>query len=41
MEKELKARIEDERRAERDRLEKQEMRRLLAQQMDEKRMREA
>ena len=41
MEKELKARIEDERRAERDRLEKQEMRRLLAQQMEEKRLREA
>jgi len=41
LEKEIKARLEDERRAERDRLEKENMRRLLFQQMEEKRLREA
>ena len=41
MEKEMRARLEDERRAARIAAEKQEMRNLLGQQMDEKRAREA
>ena len=40
-EKEMRARIADEKRAEREMYEKAEMRKLLAQQMDEKRAREA
>ena len=40
-EKEMRARIADEKRAEREMHEKAEMRKLLAQQMDEKRAREA
>jgi len=40
VEKEMRLRLEDERRADRDRAEKEEMRRLLARQMDEKRARE-
>jgi len=41
MEKEMRARLEDERRAARIAAEKEEMRKLLAQQMEEKRQREA
>ena len=41
MEKEMRLRLEDERRADRDRREKEEMRKLLAKQMSEKRQREA
>ena len=41
MEKEMRARLEDERRAARIAAEKQEMRNLLGQQMEEKRAREA
>ena len=41
MEKEMRARLEDERKAARVQAEKQEMRSLLAKQMDEKRQREA
>lgn len=41
MEREMRLRMEDERRADRDRREKEEMRKLLAKQMDEKRQREA
>ena len=41
MEKEMRARLEDERRAARIQAEKDEMRKLLGQQMDEKRAREA
>ena len=41
LEREMRLRLEDERRAERDRQEKEEMRRLLAKQMNEKRLREA
>ena len=40
MEKEMRARLEDERRAERDRKEKQQMRSLLSRQMQEKQLRE-
>ena len=40
MEKEMRARLEDERRAERDRREKEQMRELLARQMAEKQQRE-
>ena len=41
MEKEMRARLADEQRAAREAAEKAEMRKLLAQQMDEKRQREA
>ena len=40
MEKEMRARLEDERRAERERKEKEQMRRLLSRQMQEKQLRE-
>lgn len=40
MEKEMRARLEDERRAERERKEKEQMRMLLARQMQEKNLRE-